>query len=104
MAEESTKSNLPGEPRSPEGQADGTSSEAQPNSDQDTAETSLPDVLPVLMSGPNVMYPAIVVPLISGEENEVRVVDDAVSSGNRMLAVFAQQPDESGGYGGQPQP
>ena len=67
-------------------------------------EIVIPEVLPVLATGGNVLYPASVVPLISGEERDVHAVDEAVSSGNRMLAVFAQQQTEDGSYSGALQP
>jgi ATP-dependent Lon protease len=67
-------------------------------------ESKIPDVLPVLATGPNVMYPAIVIPYVSAEERDTRAIDEAVSSGNRMLAVFAQAQAPDGAYTGTIQP
>jgi ATP-dependent Lon protease len=68
------------------------------------ADSSIPDVLPVLSTGPNVMYPAIVIPYVSAEERDTRAIDEAVSAGNRILAVFAQTQAEDGSYTGKIQP
>jgi ATP-dependent Lon protease len=62
---------------------------------------AIPDVLPVLRTGPNVLYPAIVVPLVTSEAGDVGAVDDAVANGGRMVAVVAQQQSESGAYDGE---
>ena len=68
------------------------------------AEIELPEILPVLATGPNVMYPAIVIPYVSAEERDTRAIDEAVSSGNRLLAMFAQMPDANGAFTGAIQP
>src|SRR5437660_7990706 len=68
------------------------------------AQIPVPDVLPVLRTGASVLYPAIVVPLVTAEDADVRAVDDAVGSGHRMVAVIAQQPGEDGAYSGELQP
>ena len=72
--------------------------------EQPAQEIALPDVLPVLATGPNVMYPAIVIPYVSAEERDTRAIDEAVSSGNRLLAVFAQTEASDGSYTGPIQP
>ena len=65
---------------------------------------AIPETLPILPAGPNLIYPGVLVPFVSGEERDSRAVDEAISSGNRLLAVFAQQPTEEGVYSGPLQP
>ncbi len=71
---------------------------AEPPAAQREAEAQIhvPDVLPVLRTGQSVLYPAIVVPLVTMEEADVRAVDDAVTSGHRIVAVIAQRQGEDG--------
>jgi ATP-dependent Lon protease len=72
--------------------------------DQAGNEPAIPEELPVLGTGPNVMYPALVVPFVSSSEADTRAIDDAVSSSNRMLAMFAQVQAPDGSYTGAIQP
>ncbi len=76
----------------------------EPAGDQTPSEAPLPEVLPVLSTGPNVMYPALVVPFVSSDEHDTKAIDDAVASGNRMLAMFAQTQAADGSYTGPIQP
>ena len=64
----------------------------------------IPDVLPVLRTGASVLYPAIVVPLVTSDESDVRAVDDAVTTPERLVAVIAQQQGSEGAYDGELQP
>jgi len=59
-----------------------------------------PDVLPVLATGSSVLYPAIVVPYVSGDEADIRAIDEATSQPNRIIAIFAQKPPEFEGQSG----
>jgi ATP-dependent Lon protease len=72
--------------------------------DQSPPEVEIPDVLPVLTTGPNVMYPAIVIPYVSVEERDTHAIDEAVSAGNRLLAIFAQTQAPDGSFTGPIQP
>ncbi len=69
--------------------------------DQPVAQILVPGVLPVLRTGGSVLYPAIVVPLVTAEEADVRAVDDAASAGNRLIAVIAQKQTASGVHDGE---
>ena len=60
----------------------------------------IPDVLPVLATGSSVLYPAIVVPFVSGDERDIRAVDEATTLPNRLVAVFPQQQAGDGAYSG----
>jgi len=60
----------------------------------------VPDVLPVLPSGPNIMYPQQLMPVLATEERDIRAIDEAASSPAKMLAVFSQEPAEDGNYEG----
>lgn len=64
---------------------------------QTTTQPKIPEVLPVLASGPAVLFPSIMVPVITQEERDVLAIDEAASSPSKMIAVFAQKPTEDGG-------
>src|SRR5581483_7439370 len=87
-------SRAPGEPPSPPA--------AEPHSDG-AGQLRIPEVLPVLRTGASVLYPAIVVPLVTSEEADVRAVDDAVTTAERLVAVVAQQQGSEGAYDGEMQ-
>ncbi|HZQ38466.1 MAG TPA: endopeptidase La, partial [Dehalococcoidia bacterium] len=57
----------------------------------------------MLRTGASVLYPAIVVPLVTSEEADVRAVDDAVTTSERLVAVVAQQQGSEGAYDGEMQ-
>lgn len=64
-------------------------------------QITIPESLPLLSIGPNVLYPAIVAPLVSAEEKDVRAIDEAISGGNlRLLGVVAQRPNADGSSSG----
>jgi ATP-dependent Lon protease len=84
---------------------------APPGTAADSAATpggasapQLPDALPVLLIGPGVLYPGIVVPIATAEARDVQAIDEAVSRTNRLLAVVPQARTEAGDYNGPPQP
>jgi ATP-dependent Lon protease len=78
---------------------------AAPTNEPDEAEAvAFPDELAVLATGASVLYPSIVVPYVSGEERDVRAVDEATSLPNRIVGIFAQQPSGDGEYHGELQP
>jgi ATP-dependent Lon protease len=56
----------------------------------------VPEVLPALASGGVVLFPGLMVPLASQEQSVVGAIDEAAGSPNKMLAMFAQKPDEDG--------
>ncbi|HLZ73106.1 MAG TPA: endopeptidase La [Dehalococcoidia bacterium] len=82
----------PGAPQSPQAEAGGD------------GQLRIPDVLPVLRTGASVLYPAIVVPLVTSDEADVRAVDEAVTTPERLVAVVAQQQGEEGVYDAEIQP
>jgi ATP-dependent Lon protease len=61
---------------------------------------AIPEVLPVLATGASILFPAIVVPYVSGEERDIRAIDEATSLPNRLVGVFAQEPTADGGFDG----
>ena len=78
--------------------------ESAPGDEQAPAQIYIPDVLPVLRTGASVLYPAIVVPLVTSEEPDVRAIDDAVTNTARIIAVVALKHGQSGAYDGDLQP
>ncbi|MGB2798515.1 MAG: endopeptidase La [Dehalococcoidia bacterium] len=54
---------------------------------------SIPDELLILPSGDAVLYPSMIVPLSTGDEKTVKLIDEAVA-GDKMVAIFARRPGE----------
>lgn len=70
---------------------------------EERAQTQEPPphfTVPALASGPNVIYPSLVVPLASAEPPIVGAIDEATASPQKVLAIFAQERDEQGNYTG----
>jgi len=53
--------------------------------------SSIPEVLPVLPLRDSVVYPMSVFPLAIANEKAIKLIDDVVVSGNRLIAVVAQK-------------
>jgi ATP-dependent Lon protease len=58
---------------------------------KDVAKVQIPEELPILPSGGEVIYPSMVVPLAAADEKTVRLINDVVA-GNKLFALFAQRP------------
>ena len=56
----------------------------------------LPDDLPVIASGSTVLYPQQLVPIVATEERDVKAIDEAASSEEKMLAVLPQKMADGG--------
>ncbi|MCX6021941.1 MAG: endopeptidase La [Chloroflexi bacterium] len=55
-----------------------------------TTTVNIPDELPLLPSGEAVVFPGVVVPLITRNPETVQLIEDAFS-GNRLVAIFAER-------------
>lgn len=53
----------------------------------------IPADLPILLSGENVLYPSLIIPLGTGEQTTIRLIDDAVSK-DKIIGLFAQRTKE----------
>ena len=62
----------------------------QINSDNDNAP-AIPDELSLLPLRDTVIFPVLVAPIAVGRENSVKLVDDAVAAGNRIIGVVAMR-------------
>ena len=51
----------------------------------------LPEELPIFPSGDTVVYPAIILPLGTGEAKTVKLIDEA-AAGDKIIGFFAQRP------------
>jgi len=63
-------------------------------------ELTLPDVLPVIPSGTNVVYPQQLMPIMAVEERDKRAIDEVASSEGKLVAIFSEPDDDEGSKGG----
>ncbi len=55
------------------------------------AEVRIPEELPILPSGQEVIYPSMVIPLATGDEKTVKLINEVVD-GDKLLGLFAARP------------
>ncbi len=55
-----------------------------------------PEVLPVIASGSNVVYPQQLMPVLATEERDIRAIDAAAAAEGKALAIFSQEPPAAG--------
>lgn len=55
-------------------------------------EVHVPEELPILSQSETVVYPSLVVPLGTGEEKILKLIDEAVA-GDKLVGFFARRPD-----------
>ena len=53
------------------------------------AKIAIPEELPVLPTGGNILYPSITVPVATGEPRVIHLIDDAVAE-NKIVGLFAE--------------
>jgi len=58
---------------------------------EERRKTRLPQELPIFPSGDTVVYPAIILPLATGDEKPVKLIDEA-AAGDKIVGFFAQRP------------
>ena len=63
-------------------------------------ELVLPDVMPVIPSGTNVVYPQQLMPIMAVEERDKRAIDEAASSEGKLVAIFSEPNDDEGSKAG----
>lgn len=63
------------------------------------AAVKVPEVIPIIASGPNVLFPSQMVPVVATEPPEVQAIDDAINVG-KVVGIFAQRPQD-GQYRGE---
>jgi len=57
------------------------------------APLKVPEIIPIIPSGPNVLFPSQIIPVIATDPSEIRAIDDAVTSG-KIVGIFAQRQGE----------
>ena len=67
-----------------------------PDKDKPEESFKVPQALPALASGAIVLFPGLMVPLVSAEEPIVQAVIEAAASASKMLGIFAQKPGPDG--------
>ncbi len=65
-----------------------------PKPDPGSEELVLPDVLPVIPSGTNVVYPQQLMPVMAIEERVKLAIDEAASSEGKLVAIFSERDGE----------
>ena len=63
-------------------------------------ELVIPDVMPVIPSGTNVVYPQQLMPVMAVEERDKRAIDEAASSEGKLVAIFSEPDDDQGSKDG----
>ncbi len=66
----------------------------EPAQDADLQESNIPAELPVLPLRGVVVYPQTAVPLTIGQPRSIRLVDDAIASDERLIALVASRDPE----------
>ncbi len=61
----------------------------------------IPQVVPAIPSGSTVMYPQQLVPVLATEARDIRAIDEAASSEDKTLAIFAQASTGDGRHEGE---
>jgi ATP-dependent Lon protease len=69
--------------------------EPTPEETPEAAPTDLvlPETLPVIPSGTNIVYPQQLMPVLASNERDVKAIDAAASGTGKLLAIFSQDPD-----------
>ncbi len=58
------------------------------------AKVPIPEELPVLPAGENILFPFIIVPLATREQKVVQLIDAAIAE-NKIVGIFAQSAEQS---------
>lgn len=61
----------------------------------EAAKLTIPEELSLLPLRETVLFPLVVSPLSAGRESSIKLIDDAVTSGNRVMGVAAQRSAET---------
>jgi ATP-dependent Lon protease len=64
------------------------------------AEVRIPDVIPVIRSGHNVMYPQQLMPVLATEQRDIAAIDEAAASEAKTIGIFPQEPAAEGRFEG----
>ena len=59
-----------------------------------TGKVDIPEEIPVLPSGGNILYPSIIVPVTTGEPKIVQLIDEAVAD-HRIVGLFAERDKDN---------
>jgi ATP-dependent Lon protease len=70
---------------------DGDTSNSDSAEDSDADDTGQPDTLPILPVRGLVIYPQTAVPLTIGQPRSIQLIDEAVSSNNRLVGLVASR-------------
>ncbi|MBN2790823.1 MAG: endopeptidase La [Candidatus Delongbacteria bacterium] len=58
---------------------------------------SITEELPIIPLMNMVVFPNVIMPLVVNDNNLIKLINDSLSS-NKMVGIFANQPDDDGGY------
>ena len=85
---------MSGKQKSPNGAAKAASA------DGERTNGKLPEQLPAIASGATILYPQQLVPVVATEERDVKAVDEAAATEEKLLAVIPQEAIADGKYEG----
>ncbi len=57
------------------------------------AKVPIPEELPILPAGENILFPSIIIPLATQEQRIVQLIDAAIAAENKIIGVFAQHAE-----------
>ncbi|MDO8615928.1 MAG: endopeptidase La [Dehalococcoidia bacterium] len=63
-------------------------------------EVHIPDVIPVIRSGANIMFPQQLMPVLATEKRDIMAIDEAAASEVKTLGIFPQEALEEGRFEG----
>ena len=63
-------------------------------SDEESAEPEIPNILPILPLKDTVIFPLTVFPLAVGQERSIKLIDDLMQDGPRLVGLVAQKNTE----------
>jgi len=62
-------------------------------------QITVPPDIPIISSGPTVVYPTQLMPVLASEAEDIHAIDDAAVTPSKVLGIFAQKP-VNGQYAG----
>lgn len=72
----------------------------KPGREDERTETKLPEQLPAIASGPTILFPQQLVPVVATEERDIKAVEEAAATEDKLLTVMPQEAEDGGKHEG----